>query len=101
MGAYSAMKGILYIVISGAIGFAAGIGLLLDTPRRSLWLFLNQPGFRVASLVPFAHPGMTVWVIPIVNSLAYAVAVALLVCLTVLLKFHLSVHSQPHLSRTR
>ena len=65
------------LLTSAAAGFAAGIGLLLDAPRRGGWFGLNAPGAYVA--FPFAHPGLTVWAIPLCNAIGYAALMALLI----------------------
>lgn len=71
------VKRIMLVVVAAIIGFGMGLALPLYAAPRDAWLALNAPGLLLSS--PFVTPGVSVWIMPLSNGIAYAGVVA---CLT-------------------
>jgi hypothetical protein len=72
------------LIAAAACGFGVGIGLLLGAEPRFIWFVSSLPGGWLFS--PFASLGAPVWMVPVGNGIAYAVAAVLLMCLFALTK---------------
>ena len=71
-------KKTLSVLAAAAIGFALGLGLPFQFSPHAVWFAANAPGLFLSS--PIAQPGISVWMIPLGNALAYAAIALLCIC---------------------
>jgi hypothetical protein len=71
------VRKILIVLACALVGFGIGVGLLFQFSPRAIWFAATAPGLWLFH--PFEGPGVSVWMIPIGNGIAYAATATLLI----------------------